>query len=47
MPLITAILASLPFGGGDAAEPAGETPAFRPYSILRFAQDRVSGGMNG
>jgi hypothetical protein len=27
--LITESCASLPFGGGDAAEPAGETPAFR------------------
>ena len=27
--------ASLPFGGGDAAEPAGETPAFRPRTPLK------------
>jgi len=27
--LVTATRASLPFGGGDAAEPAGETPALR------------------
>jgi len=29
-PQILLITASLPFGSEDAAEPAGETPAFRP-----------------
>src|SRR6476619_7053985 len=31
--LVTTTRASLPFGGGDAAEPAGETPALRRANV--------------